>query len=164
MFNVQRAAGGRDDALNVECETILMPLNLTDYFDRHDWTVSEPEPGLWHTRFSTEWDEDFDLYATVAEDWVHFAISPFLPRAADDAAPRLHATLLQLNQGLRLARFAIDAEGDVTLVLDLPRPGFGDAAFALALEVLTAVAEELGRPLARMAVDAAYVPPELGLL
>jgi hypothetical protein len=140
-----------------------MPLNLGDYFDSHDWAASEPEPGLWHARFATEWEEDFDLYATVAEDWVHFAVSPFLPRPTAEAAPRLFAALLQINHGLRLARFALDADGDVNLVLDLPRDGFGAAEFALALDLLAAIAGELGRPLARMAVDPDYVPPELGL-
>ena len=63
--------------------------DITNLFRRHHWSCEILEPGVWRASFATEREEEFDLYVLVAEDWVHFAVSPLVPRpaAARRAAP-----------------------------------------------------------------------------
>jgi hypothetical protein len=78
------------------------------------------EPGIWRTTFAVTSEEEFDLYVVLTEDWLHFAVSPLLVTRDWRRRRACHCTLLKLNQELRMARFALDADGDVNLLADLP--------------------------------------------
>jgi len=137
-------------------------LDIARHFDHHGWSYESPEPGLWRSTFFTESEEEFDLYVMVVDDWVHFAVTPFLPPVAPDAAAHLHTALLQLNQQMRIARFALDGDGDVSLLADAPADQLGDAHFSRIVETLVAYADQLAGELRRMAADAGYHSPLLG--
>lgn len=134
---------------------------IAAYFQRGGWAAEELEPGVWRTTFATENEEDFDLYVLLAEDWVHFAVSPLLPVTGDRDPARLHAALLRLNQELRLARFAVDGDGDVNLLADLPLERISYAVFNAALELLVHYTNRLAGELRRTLADPHYHSPLL---
>ena len=117
------------------------------------------EPGVWRASFTTEREEEFDLYVLVAEDWVHFAVSPLLPRPGASAALRLYALLLRLNQELHLARFALDDDGDVNLVADAPLARLTYPVFAEVVDWLVNYVNQLAGELGRMAQEPNYHSP-----
>ena len=122
-------------------------------FEQHDWGYVAVEAGVWRTTFAVSSDEEFDLYVVLAEDWLHFAVSPLLTTGALASPARLQRTLLKLNQELRLARFALDADGDVTLLADLPLDLVDAARFGQVLDLLVFYADRLAADLHRVAAD-----------
>ncbi len=137
-------------------------LDIACYLDHYGWSHEAPEPGLWRSTFFTESEEEFDLYVMVVDDWVHFAVTPFLPPVAADAVGRLNTTLLQLNQQMRIARFALDGDGDVSLLADTPADQLSAPHFSRILEALVLYADQLAGELRRIAADADYHSPLLG--
>jgi hypothetical protein len=121
------------------------------YFEQYEVATELLEPVTWRATFANESDAEFDLYVMVGEEWVHFAISPFISRpAAPEQAAKLWEQLLRLNQEVRLARFGLDDDGDVNLLAELPRRHFGYAEFALVLDELTHYANRLAPELERL--------------
>lgn len=137
-------------------------LDIAGYFDRYGWSYESPEPGLWRSTFFTESEEEFDLYVMVVDDWVHFAVTPFLPPMEPDAAARLYPVLLQFNQQMRTARFALDSDGDVSLLADAPAEQLSDAHFGRIVATLVAYADQLAGELRRLVADAGYHSPLMG--
>lgn len=133
--------------------------NIASYFERYGWPSEEMEPGVWHSTFASERAEEFDLYVLVAEDWVHFAVSPLLPPIPQAATDRLYATLLRLNQDVRLVRLAVDADGDVNLLADLPLARISFATFAQALDLLVFYADQVAGDLRFVATGPDFHPP-----
>jgi hypothetical protein len=129
------------------------------YFTRHDWTAEEVEPGIWRSSFATEAEEDFDLYVLVADDWAHFVVSPFLARFEGADMTRLYAILLRLNQELRLARFALDGDGDVNLLADLHLSMLSYVTFSRVIELIVACTDRLAGELRRVAREPGYHSP-----
>jgi hypothetical protein len=133
--------------------------SIPSYFDRYGWAYEEIEPGVWRSTFASEAEEDFDLYVLVADEWVHFAVSPLLPHMPDTDMSRLHTTLLHLNQELRLARFGVDDDGDVNLLAELPLARISFATFGQTLELLVYYAGQLAPELRRVAGEPHYHSP-----
>jgi len=125
-------------------------------FAQNDWAAELVEPGVWRATFAVESDEEFDLYVVLAEDWLHFAVSPFVATGDLAAAARLPHTLLQLNQELRMARFALDADGDVNLLADLPLSGADAHHFGQVLDLFVFYADRLAAELRRVAADPSF--------
>lgn len=134
-------------------------LNIGDLFDRAGWSYTTPEPGLWQSNFFTEREEEYDLYVMQVEDWVHFAVTPFLPPIPAAQTARIHTALLKLNQQMRSVRFALDGDGDVTLIADAAARRLDTLAFNETLEALVLYADQLGGELWRMATDPGYFSP-----
>lgn len=136
---------------------------IADFFEQYEWTAEEVEGGVWRSTFTTEAEEDFDLYVMVADEWVHFAVSPFVKLdEAAQRAPLLNA-LLRLNQRMRLVRVGLDDEGDLNLVADAPRTRFDFGDFALILDLLTEYAGALAREVQRSVDDENYFSPLLAM-
>lgn len=130
-------------------------------FEQNDWGYEAVEPGVWRTTFAVASDEEFDLYVLLAEDWLHFAVSPFVATGMLAAPERLPPLLLKLNQELRMARFAIDADADVNLLADLRLAGIDAARFGQVLDLLVFYADRLAAELRRVADDPGYHSPLL---
>ena len=133
--------------------------DIANLFRRHQWSCAALEPGVWRASFTTEREEDFDLYVLVAEDWVHFAVSPLLSYPSASAAPRLYPLLLRLNQELHLARFALDDDGDVNLVADAPLARLTYPVFAEVVDWLVNYVNQLAGELGRIAQEPNYHSP-----
>ncbi len=128
-------------------------LNIAAWFAQQGWPCEEVEPGVWHSSFTGERGERYDLYVLAAEDWVHFAVSPLLPGNPAGEAERLSTALLQLNQNLRLARLALDADGDLNLLTDLPLAHLNSALFGLTLDLLAYYTAKLAPELRLLLAD-----------
>jgi hypothetical protein len=125
-------------------------------FDRYEWGYETVEAGIWRSSFADEQDEEFDLYVAAGEDWLHFAVTPLTPVPAPECREKLTSLLLRLNQTVRLVRFAIDGDGDVTLLADLPMAGLSFILFAATLDALIHYTRELGSMLARTATEPCF--------
>lgn len=134
-------------------------LDISNLFDRTGWACTTPEVGLWQSSFFTEREEEYDLYVMVVEDWVHFAVTPFLPPIPIAQAPRIHAALLKLNQQMRSVRFALDSDGDVTLLADIAARQLDSIAFIEILDAFVFYTDQLAGELWRMAADSTYFSP-----
>jgi len=133
--------------------------NLSSYFEHYGLPGEAIEPGVWHSTFAGPQAEEFDLYVLVAEDWVHFAVSPLAPRRPPAATDLLYATLLRMNQEVRLVRLAVDADGDVNLLADLPLAHINFATFAQALDLLVYYAGQLASDLRLVAPTPDFQSP-----
>ncbi len=131
-------------------------MDIPALFDRYEWGYETVEAGIWRSSFADEQDEEFDLYVAAGEDWLHFAVTPLTPVPAPECREKLTSLLLRLNQTVRLVRFAIDGDGDVTLLADLPIAGLSFTLFAATLDALIHYTRELGSMLARTATDPCF--------
>jgi hypothetical protein len=128
-------------------------------FAQQGWPCEEVEPQTWHTSFAGAQGETYDLYVLAAEEWLRFAVSPLLHQRPPPEAAWLHQVLLLLNQEMRLARLALDADGDVNLLADLPPAALTTQAFGQVLDVLVFYATALAPELRRLAVDPLHTFP-----
>jgi hypothetical protein len=135
--------------------------DISAFFDRFGWAYTMPEANLWQSAFFTENEEEFDLYVMVVDDWVHFAVTPFLPPIPSEQAARIHRAVLKLNQQMKLVRFALDDDGDLSLIADSPAAQLTDAFFVQIMEAFVNYADQLASELRRLTFDAAYVSPLL---
>jgi hypothetical protein len=134
---------------------------IGEFFERYEWAAEEVEPNIWRSTFTTENEEEFDLYVMLADEWIHFAVSPFVHIGEAEKKPRLTAALLRLNQRMRLVRLGLDDEGDLALVADAPRDRFDFGDFALTLDLLAEYASALAYEVRRTVNDDNYFSPLL---
>ena len=125
--------------------------DLAAYFEHAGWPAEEIEPGVWRCVFADEAGAMYTLYVLAAEDWVHLAVSPLL--RVEDPPAHLLAALLRLNQDLRLARLALDEDGDVNLLADLPAAHSGPSLFGEMLELLAYYTDRLAPELRELAAN-----------
>ena len=131
-------------------------MDIPELFDRYEWGFETVEEGIWRSAFADEQDDEFDLFVAEGEDWLHFAVTPLTPPPTPACSAKLASLLLQLNRSVRLVRFAIDSEGDVSLLADLPMAELTFALFAAAMDALIHYTRELAGPLSRAATDPLY--------
>ncbi len=142
-------------------------VDIAAYFRQYGWTCDEVDPGVWHSTFAVEAGGEsggvYELYVLAADDWVQLAISPLLVTAPTAAPERLHSFLLHANQDLRLARLALDADGDVNLLVDLPAPHITSELFGQVLELMAYYSGELAPQLLAVAGDPRTIfPSQIG--
>lgn len=136
-------------------------VTIAGFFEQYEWVAEEIERDVWRSAFTTESEDDFDVYVMLADEWIHFAISPLVHIGMAEQRPRLIAALLRLNQRLRVVRLALDDQGDLNLVADAPRERFEFGDFALILDLLTEYADALAREIERSVRDENYFSPLL---
>jgi hypothetical protein len=136
-----------------------MTATIPAFFDRYEWSYEAVDKAIWRTTFATEREEDFDLYVAHSDDWIHFAVSPFTPLPQSQCRPNLYKALVELNQQIRLARFGVDADGDVNLLVDLPAAIMNYDTFATVLDTLVYYTQQLAYELARTATEQGYQSP-----
>lgn len=134
-------------------------MDIPALFDRYEWSCETVETGIWRSSFADEEDAEFDLYVAAGEEWLHFAVSPLTPHPIPECIEKLTSRLLRLNQSLRLVRFAIDGDGDITLQADLPVASLSFSLFAATLDALIHYTRQLGGALARAATEPDYEFP-----
>ncbi len=130
-----------------------MTINIPTYFKRYAWTCQQVDAQIWFSTFSSEFEDEFDLYVSLGDEWMHFAVSPFLPRPELSQQARIYEVLLHLNQQMRLVHFAVDGDGDINLLAELPIHGFVYAHFAAAIDALVYYTQTLARDLGLMILD-----------
>jgi len=130
-----------------------MAINIPTYFKRYAWVCEQLDTQIWRTSFTTELEDEFDLYVMVGDEWVHFAVSPFLSKLEPAQQGRVYTALLRLNQQMRLVYFAVDDEADVNLLAALPVRGFSYAQFEIALNTLVYYTQTLAREIGWIASE-----------
>jgi hypothetical protein len=133
-----------------------MSVDISTFFEKYEWTSQHVDTNVWLSSFATERDEEFDLYVATADDWLHFAISPFAPRPRPECTAALYKALLELNQQMRMVRFTVDEDGDVNLLADLPQSDISYAGFAAVLDTMVYYTEQLAHEVARTATQLGY--------
>ncbi len=123
-------------------------VDIAAFFRHYGWTCDEVDPGVWHSAFAVETGREtgevYDLYVLAADDWVQLAVSPLYTPSFRAVPERILSFLLHTNQDLRLARLALDADGDVNLLVDVPAQHINAEMFGQVLELLAYYASELG--------------------
>jgi hypothetical protein len=137
--------------------------NIPSYFDRYGWAFEILDLQTWRASFFGDQGEEFDLYVMLSDEWVHFAVSPFLPDIQDLCRPRLYEAMLRVNQEARLVYFALDEDGDANLLVELARHRFAYRHFELALNALTEAARYLSVEMRRLASEPDYRSSMLNL-
>ena len=132
--------------------------DLAAYFHHAGWPAEELEPGVWHSTFADATGAPYHLYVLAADDWLHLAVSPLLPGVGDGQPAQLYAALLRANQELRLVRLALDADGDINLLADLPAAHASAALFAQTLELLAEYTNTLAPQLRVAAAEPNSLP------
>ena len=142
-------------------------VDIAAYFRQYGWTCEEVDPGVWHSTFAVETGDPgggiYELYVLAADDWVQVAISPLITARLTSTPEHLYSFLLHANQDLRLARLALDADGDVNLLVDLPAPHVTPELFGQVLELMAYYAGELTPQLYGVAGDPRTIfPTQIG--
>jgi len=134
---------------------------VASLFRQLDWAMAELEPGVWRGPFCIESEEEFDLYAMAADDRLFLAVTPVIDGKQIAEPLRLYRALLALNQQLPSVRFALDGEGDVTLLADLSIERLAVADLERVIDLLVAATGRFVEPLRRTAAEPTYVSPLL---
>ena len=128
---------------------------LTDY----GWHYETRQDGLLVTGFQGT-NGSFRLFVQVEGPWLVLVIVPFVPRPTPECHDRFCAYLARLNYRMNLAKLALDNDGDVTLLAEVRADDLRFEDLAAALDVLCFYADEHYQPLAHLAADPRYEPPE----
>ena len=129
---------------------------VASLFRQLDWAMVELEPGVWRGPFCIESEEEFDLYAMATDDRLFLAVTPVIDGKQVAEPLRLYRALLALNQQLPSIRFALDGEGDVTLLADLSIERLAAAELERVIDLLVAATSRFVEPLRRTAADPTY--------
>lgn len=138
-----------------------MQPDFKEYFEKYEWNMTELEDGVWTGSFETKAALKYNLFVMRKSEWLNMAVGPLTPRPADGFSPQLLLALLRINERTQMVRFALDVEGDLALLADLPVEDLSYMTFAAALDMLIATTDTLAAPLGRMVRDPDYWPPEL---
>lgn len=105
------------------------------------WMLKEsaPKNNSWHLVYRAP-RRDFDTFLVWNEDWVSFHTSisrePLVPIRKERKAA-FFEYLLRINESIYLARFGLDENGRVLLIVDLPGQNLGFADFKRALDAIS---------------------------
>jgi len=122
-------------------EPAVTPENIEDYFDRYGWTFARVKDEVWQTSFRGL-TSSYRITVQLTDNWMFFVINPFVVAPEEpDRRLRLYHHLLRLNYEANMAKFGIDADGDVFLTIELPTERFDYNHFAEALSALSHYAD-----------------------
>jgi len=118
-----------------------MLAQIADLLMARGWDVNQDEDLV--TGFVLEFDQveyQFPLYVMSLEvgntKLIRFVVVPFVEQSFHGYPTALYITLAQLNHDLPQLKFAIDADGDLELVLDIPEAQWTETMLDDVLEIL----------------------------
>ena len=124
------------------------------YFERYGWNFEQLDENCFLTGFGSDVADAFSIYVTLTPNWVYFAIAPFVEAPGDLACEhKLYQHLLRLCHKINLAKFSVNAQGDVLLTVELPRANLDFGEFSDALGALSYYAEEAYPQVHALATD-----------
>lgn len=130
---------------------------LITYLNQYGWAFDRADDTTLATGFRGQ-DNEFRVFINLAETWVVLAIVPFTPPPLPVARLRFARLAMRLSYEMSLAKLALDPEGDVALLVELPAAGLSYDQFALGLDTLTFWADKYYRQMLNLARD-----PQAGL-
>ena len=80
----------------------------------------------------------FRLFVRLIRSWILFTIYPFvMSPESPEARLRLYAHLLGLNHHMNLAKFSLDEDSEVVLMVEFPTENLDYSEFKDALDILS---------------------------
>ena len=118
-----------------------MLAQIADMLMARGWDVNQDEDLV--TGFVLEFDHvehRFPLYVMSLEvgntKLIRFVVVPFVEQSFDGYPTALYITLAQLNHDLPQLKFAIDADGDLELIFDIPEAQWTETVLDEVLDLL----------------------------
>ena len=116
--------------------------DIPGFFEVYGWKYERREPTVYRTGFVGDFGS-WDIWLRATESWVFFTINPYITRPGGDRhSTAVLRAVLQANNDLNLAKFAVDEDGDISLSVELPAEGFVYSHFSDALTALAHYADE----------------------
>jgi len=125
---------------------------LSEYLKQYGWQFERANEVTLATGFRGQ-DNDFHVFVHLAESWVLLAVVPFTPPPSPVARLRFARLAMRLSYEMSMAKLALDPEGDVALLVELPAVDLSFAQFSLGLDTLTYWADKYYRQLLNLARD-----------
>lgn len=103
-------------------------------------------------------DHGFPLYVMRVQDefgdeYVRLVIVPYVQQPEDSYSQDLYRRIAVLNHDMPMLRFAVDADGDLELLVDLSVAQFDEVNFNTSVQVLADYAGLRYRDLAQLVAD-----------
>lgn len=137
----------------------LTPQHIEQFFDEHKMPYTHAEDDdLWYAEI-TAGEEQFEFFVNLDEEegWVYFTINPFVPTPDPDCLDNLGYHLARLNYEITMAKFVLDDEGDVALMVELPAEDLTYAHFAAAVAALSDAVGENYEEVLNLSQDATAI-------
>ena len=127
------------------------------FFEQYGWHAEfDDQTTTWLTGFRGT-GNNFNVMVHLTNDWLYFIISPFVNAPEDEVcAHKLNFYLLRLNHAINMAKFSIDADGDVVLTVELPTESLDYSEFSDGINALSYYADEHFKDVFNVARDPAY--------
>jgi hypothetical protein len=97
----------------------------------------------------------------LTKDWLYFIISPFVNAPRKECERRLYLHLLRVNHAINMAKFSIDADGDVVLTVELPTENLDYSEFSDGINALSYYADQHYMDVLNLAQTPGYEPAQL---
>ena len=151
--------GGKIDIFEEENVMALAPQDVEQFFDQHELPYTRAEDDtLWYAEIAVG-GEQFEFFVNLDEEegWIYFTINPFVPSPDPECLDNLCRHLVRLNYDVTMAKFVIDDEDDVALMVELPAEDLAYSHFAAAIAALSKAAGENYDELSNLSQDATAV-------
>lgn len=138
---------------------------INKYFEQYGWRATyDAETRAWHSGFRGE-SSSFNIIMHLTENWLYFAVGPFGSAPKDpECEKRLHQHLLRLNNLINMSKFCLDEDGDVVLMVEVPRASLSYGLFEDALNALSYYADAHYKDLTQLSTDPEYRPAAFSLM
>ena len=118
---------------------------IEGFLQNYGWSYEIHEDNSLLTGFVSD-NISFLIKIQVSFPWLRLQIPAFLPipDVSEDLRLQLYSKLLQINDEIRMVRFAIDKHSHISLMIDLfvgEESGVGFSDFEVALDMLSYAAD-----------------------
>ncbi len=120
----------------------ITPETIEGYFTEYGWSFERLGQGIWRTGFRGE-SGAFTIYVRLTNTWLYLGIAPFVTKPKRECLMNVWEALLRINREMNLAKFAIDEDDDVTLMVELPMSSVSYTVFAEGLTALAYYADDV---------------------
>ncbi len=113
---------------------------IVGVLERSDLDVEQVDTDAWMTQLSGEWKRTIPVMLRVEDRTLH--VESLLCRAPDEAHEEVYRYLLLRNQRTQPLRFALDNEGNIVMLGDVPLAALDEGSFDRLLGKVLVTADE----------------------
>ncbi len=133
---------------------------VAGFLDRAGWHHEDHGEGLQVAGFRGR-SGAFRVFLQLADPWLMMAVIPFVPQPAPACRDRFYRYVLGLNFSMNLCKIGADADGDISLSLEVRAHDLRYEDFSAALQTISYYTDTLYEPLLNLARDPNFEPPEM---
>lgn len=131
--------------------------DIQEYLKRKELNYDSLEHGVLAVTFGQgDGTAPFTVYIQGDEGGIVLVVVPYVARPRPECAERLYRMMLALNFEMTRVRFALDAEGDVALMMDIVGEAVGFEAWEEGLTVLCEAVRQWRTVIEGLATQADY--------